>query len=56
MPSPLTAVMSYLLTAALGVLLIGATVVGIVTASDHSQRPSVGTGQDRSAVVLYGGR
>lgn len=48
--------MSFLLTAALGVLLVGATVVGIVTANDHSQRPSVGSFQGNSGVVLYGGR
>ncbi len=48
--------MSYLLTAVLGVLLVAATVVGIVTANDHSQRPSVGSVQGNSGVVLYGGR
>jgi hypothetical protein len=46
--------MSYVLTAVLGVLLVAATVVGIVTANDHSQRPSVG--QSHSGVVLYGRR
>jgi hypothetical protein len=45
--------MSSLLTAVLGLLLVGATVVGIVSANDHSQRPSVGV---HSGVVLYGGR
>jgi mannose/fructose/N-acetylgalactosamine-specific phosphotransferase system component IIC len=48
--------MSFLLTAVLGVLLVGATVVGIVTANNDSQRPSVGSGQGNSGVVLYGGR
>ena len=47
--------MSYLLTAVLGLLLVGATVVGIVTANDHTQRPS-GSVQGNSGVVLYGGR
>lgn len=49
-------VMRYLLTAVLGLLLIGATVVGIVTTvHDYGQRPSVGTRND-SGLVLYGGR
>ncbi|MGI9145328.1 MAG: DUF2613 family protein [Chloroflexota bacterium] len=48
--------MSYLLTAVLGVLLVVATVVGIVTANNHSQRPSVGSFQGNSGVVLYGNR
>lgn len=48
-------VMSYLLTAVLGLLLVGATVVGIVTASNHSPRPSAGV-QSHSGVVLYGAR
>lgn len=53
MPSRLTA----LLTAALGLLLVGATVVGIVTAAnDYSQRPTVGSSQSDSGLVLYGGR
>jgi hypothetical protein len=47
--------MPSLLTAVLGVLLAVATVVGIVTANDHSQRPS-GSSQSDSGVVLYGGR
>jgi hypothetical protein len=45
--------MSFLVTAVLGLLLVGATVVGIVTASNHSPHPSVG---GHSGVVLYGGR
>jgi Protein of unknown function (DUF2613) len=46
-----------LLTAVLGLLLVAATVVGIVTtAKDYSQRPSVGSSQNHSGVVLYGGR
>ena len=45
-----------LFTAILGILLVGATVVGIVTANDHSQRPSVGSVPGNSGVVLYGGR
>jgi hypothetical protein len=45
--------LSYLLTAVLGLLLVAATVAGIVTASHHSPRPSVGS---HSGVVLYGGR
>ena len=49
--------MPYLLTAVLCVLLVAATVVGIITtANDYSKRPSVGSFQDRSGVVLYGGR
>lgn len=45
-----------LLTGALGILLAAVTVIGIVTTTrDHSQRPTVGS-QDRSGVVLYGGR
>jgi uncharacterized membrane protein HdeD (DUF308 family) len=47
--------MSSLLTAVLGLLLVAATVVGIVTAVRDSQRPSVGF-QSHSGVVLYGGR
>ena len=47
--------MSYLLTAVLGLVLVATTVVGIVTASHHSQRPSVGI-QSHPGVVLYGGR
>ena len=47
--------MSYLLTAVLGLLLVAATVVGVVTASAHSQRPSAGL-QSHPGVVLYGGR
>ena len=47
--------MSYLLTAVIGLLLVVTTVVGIVTASAHSQRPSVGL-QSHSGVVLYGTR
>jgi hypothetical protein len=47
--------MSALLTAVLGLLLAVATVVGIVTANNDSQRPSVGI-QSHSGVVLYGGR
>jgi hypothetical protein len=46
--------MSYVRTAALGLVLVAATVVGIVTANDHSQRPS--GSQSHSGVVLYGGR
>jgi hypothetical protein len=46
---------SYLLTAIICVLLAGATVIGILTTADDSQRPSVGS-QDRSGLVLYGGR
>ena len=45
---------SLLLTAVFCLLLIGATVVGIVTTNDHAQRPSVG--QNDSGLVLYGGR
>lgn len=49
--------MRYLLTAVLGVLLVGATVIGIVTtAHDYGRRPSVGSSQDGSGLVLYGGR
>jgi hypothetical protein len=48
-------VLSYLFTAVLGLLLVAATVAGIVTASNHSPRPSVGV-QSHSGVVLYGGR
>jgi hypothetical protein len=49
--------MRYLLTAVLGILLAGATVVGIVsTAHDYGQRPSVGSSQNDSGLVLYGGR
>ena len=48
--------MPSLLTAVLCLLLAGATVVGIVTANDHGQRPSVGTFQNDSGLVLYGGR
>jgi hypothetical protein len=45
-----------LLTAVIGLLLAGATVIGIVsTANNHSQRPSVGS-QSHSGLVLYGGR
>ena len=48
--------MRSLLTAVLGLLLVGATVVGIVTtAHDYGQRPSVGR-QNDSGLVLYGGR
>jgi len=47
--------MSSLLTAVLGLLLVVATVVGIVaTVNDHSQRP--GFSQSHSGLVLYGGR
>jgi len=49
--------MRYLLTAVLGLVLVGATVVGIVTtAHDYGQRPSVGSSQSGSGLVLYGGR
>jgi hypothetical protein len=48
--------MSYLVTAVICLLLACATVVGIVTANDHSQRPSVGSFQSDSGLVLYGGR
>lgn len=49
--------MRSLLTAVLGLLLVGATVVGIVTtAHDYGQRPSVGHSQNDSGLVLYGGR
>jgi hypothetical protein len=48
--------MRYLLTAVLGILLVGATVVGIVTTNHYGQRPSVGTSQNDSGLVLYGGR
>ncbi len=49
--------MRYLLTAVLGILLVGATVVGIVTTvHDYGQRPSVGTSGNDSGLVLYGGR
>lgn len=52
LPSP-----SSLLTAAFGLLLAGATVVGIITAAnDDSQRPGAGSSQDQSGLVLYGGR
>jgi hypothetical protein len=45
--------MPSLLTAVLGLLLVGATVIGIVTtAHDHSRHPAVGP----SGIVLYGGR
>ncbi len=48
--------MSSLLTGVVGLVLVAATVIGIVTTTkDHSQRPSVGS-QNRSGVVLYGGR
>jgi hypothetical protein len=44
-----------LLTAVVGILLVGATVVGIIaTTNDYSQRP--GSSQNHSGVVLYGGR
>ncbi|HJQ00878.1 MAG TPA: hypothetical protein VJ851_04710 [Jatrophihabitans sp.] len=46
--------MSYVLTAVLGVLLVAATVVGIVTANKDGQRP--GSSQSHTGVVLYGGR
>jgi len=46
--------MSYLITAVFGLLLIAATVVGIVTANEHGQRP--GFSQSHSGVVLYGTR
>jgi hypothetical protein len=46
--------MSYLLTAVVALLLVAATVVGIVTANGHSQRPS--GSQSHSGVVLYGNR
>jgi hypothetical protein len=47
--------MRSLLTAVLGLLLVAATVIGIVTtAKDYSQRP--GSSQNHSGVVLYGGR
>jgi uncharacterized membrane protein HdeD (DUF308 family) len=42
------------LTAVLGVLLVCATVIGIVTTAKDSQRP--GSSQSHSGVVLYGGR
>jgi hypothetical protein len=45
--------MSFLVTAVLGLLLVGATVVGIVTANNDTQHSSVG---GHSGVVLYGGR
>jgi len=46
--------MSSLLTGVVGLLLVLATVIGIVsTTHDHSQRPTVGS---HSGVVLYGGR
>ncbi len=45
-----------LLTAVLGLLLVVATVIGIVTSAKDSQRPSVGSSQSHSGVVLYGGR
>jgi hypothetical protein len=49
--------MRYLLTVVLAILLVGATVVGIVTtARDYGQRPSVGSSQNDSGLVLYGGR
>jgi hypothetical protein len=49
--------MRSLLTAVFGLLLVGATVVGIVTtAHDYGQRPSVGSSQNDSGLVLYGGR
>lgn len=48
--------MRYLLTVVFGLLLVGATVVGIVTTNDYSQRPSVGSSQSDSGLVLYGGR
>ena len=44
-----------LLTAILGLLLVAATVVGIVTTAKDSQRSS-GSSQSNSGVVLYGGR
>jgi uncharacterized membrane protein HdeD (DUF308 family) len=47
--------MSSLLTAVLGILLVVATVVGIITANRDGQRPSAGV-QNHSGVVLYGGR
>ncbi|HST49729.1 hypothetical protein [Jatrophihabitans sp.] len=46
---------SSLLTAVFGLLLVIATVIGIIsTTNDDSQRPS--GSQNRSGVVLYGGR
>ena len=48
--------MPTLLTAVLGILLVVATIIGIVTtANDNSQRPG-GSSQSHSGVVLYGGR
>ena len=47
--------MRSLLTAVLGLLLVGATVVGIVTtAHDYGQR--AGSSRSDSGLVLYGGR
>jgi Protein of unknown function (DUF2613) len=48
--------MRSLLIAVLGILLVAATVVGIVTATNDAQRPSVGSPQSHSGLVLYGGR
>lgn len=49
--------MPSVLTAVLCLLLAVATAIGIVTAAnDHSQRPSVGTSQSDSGLVLYGNR
>ncbi len=48
--------MPSLLTVVFCLLLICATVVGIVTTNDHAQRPSVGSFQNDSGLVLYGGR
>lgn len=49
-------VMPYLLTAVLCLLLVVATVIGIVTAAHDGRRPSGGYSQSDSGVVLYGGR
>lgn len=46
--------MPYLLTAVLALLLVAATVIGIISANGHNQRPS--GSQSRSGIVLYGGR
>ncbi|MEO6500518.1 MAG: DUF2613 family protein [Jatrophihabitantaceae bacterium] len=48
--------MPSLLTAVFCLLLVGATVIGIVTTNDQGQRPSVGSFQSDSGLVLYGGR
>ena len=46
--------MPYLLTAVFALLLVVATVIGIVTANGHNQRPS--GSQSNSGIVLYGSR